>query len=285
MSGSVGASAEGATAETITKSSGSNLALAFIALPRQKRMDMAIFYGFCRVVDDLADEPGLHPAERLRELDRWKLMVAGPTDCEPALAAQVRELIARYSLPLDYFVEIIFGCEMDVRGTNYETWEELQLYCHRVASVVGLVSIEIFGYEDPQTKTYAAQLGLALQLTNIIRDVGQDYTTNGRIYLPRADLDQFGYDIGSLALRQEDAAFRALMEFEADRARSLYASAREALPAADRRSMVAAEIMRVVYSYLLEKIARDGFHVLSRTYRLSRWEKIRCVLRGRWGRG
>jgi phytoene synthase len=147
MSGSVGAAAEGATAEIITKSSGSNLALAFIALPRQKRQDMAIFYGFCRVVDDLADEPGLKPAERLRELDRWKLMLAGPVDREPALAAQVRDLIARYSLPVDYLVEIIFGCEMDVRGTSYESWDELQLYCHRVASVVGLVSIEIFGYK------------------------------------------------------------------------------------------------------------------------------------------
>jgi len=280
MSGSVTAAAQGASAQKITKSSGSNLALAFIALPRRRRKDISIFYSFCRVVDDLADEPGLHFAERLRELDRWKRSLNGPVADEPPLAAQVRDLIERYSIPVEYLVEIIFGCEMDVRGTTYESWEDLQLYCHRVASVVGLVSIEIFDYTDPETKTYAAQLGLALQLTNIIRDVGQDYAANGRIYLPRADMDQFEYDIGALALHKEDQSFRGLMEFEAERARSLYESAREALPPVDRRSMIAAEIMRTVYSRLLRKIERDGFHVLTRRYRLTRWEKMRCVFRG-----
>jgi len=284
MSSSVGATAEGASAQTITKSSGSNLALAFIALPRQKRKDIAVFYGFCRVVDDLADEPGLQSSERLRELDRWKRSVVASTEDEPALVAQVRELIERYSLPVEHFIEIILGCEMDVHGTTYETWEELKLYCHRVASVVGLVSIEIFGYNNPQTRTYAAQLGLALQLTNIIRDVGQDYTANGRIYLPRAEMNQFGYEVASLDAAKEDSSFRALMAFEANRARTLYANARAALPAEDRRSMVAAEIMRCVYSSLLEKIERGGFHVLTRRHRLSRWEKLRCMIRGRWGR-
>jgi phytoene synthase len=284
MSDSVAAAAEGASAQKITKSSGSNLALAFIALPRRRRKDISIFYSFCRVVDDLADEPGLHFAERLRELDRWKRSLSGPVEGEPPLAEQVRDLIARYSIPIEHLVEIIFGCEMDVRGTNYETWEELQLYCHRVASVVGLVSIEIFCYTDPKTKEYAATLGLALQLTNIIRDVGIDYATNGRIYLPRADMDHFGYDIGSLALRQEDEAFRALMEFEGQRARELFDAARASLPEVDRRSMVAAEIMRCVYSSLLRKMTRTGFHVLTRRYRLGRWEKMRCVFSGWCGR-
>jgi phytoene synthase len=150
--------------------------------------------------------------------------------------------------------------------------------------VVGLVSIEIFGYKDPRTKGYAAELGLALQLTNIIRDVGHDYSANGRIYLPRADMDEFNYDIGSLALGQESPEFRGLMEFEAERARTLYASAREALPQVDRRSMVAAEIMRSVYSRLLKKMQRDGFHVISRRYRLNRWEKFRSVIGGWIGR-
>ena len=284
MSSSVGAAAEGASAQAITKSSGSNLALAFIALPRQKRRDIAIFYGFCRVVDDLADEPGLESSERLRELDRWKRSVVAPTEGEPALAAQVRDLIERYSLPAEHFIEIILGCEMDVDGTTYKTWEELKVYCHRVASVVGLVSIEIFGYNDPQTRTYAAQLGLALQLTNIIRDVGQDYTANGRIYLPQAEMKQFGYDPASLASAKEDDSFLALMAFEANRARALFANAWAVLPGEDRRSMVAAEIMRCVYSTLLDKIERGGFHVLSHRYRLSRWEKLRCMIRGRWGR-
>src|SRR4030095_1771119 len=131
---------------------------------------------------------------------------------------------------------------------------DLQLYCHRVASVVGLVSIEIFDYTDPETKTYAAQLGLALQLTNIIRDVGQDYAADGRIYLPRADMDQFDYDVGGLAMKREDAAFRGLMEFEPQRAWMHFERARAARPAADRKALVAAEIMRAVYQRLLRKM-------------------------------
>ena len=284
MSSSASDAAQGVSAQKITKSSGSNLALAFIALPRHRRRDISIFYSFCRVVDDLADEPGLRSEERLRELDRWKRSLGATAEGEPPLAAEVRDLMARYSIPVDYLMEIISGCEMDVRGTNYETWEQLKVYCHRVASVVGLVSIEIFGYKDPRTKTYAEMLGLALQLTNIIRDVGHDYSMNGRVYLPRVEMEQLGYDIGGLALRREDQAFRGLLEFEAARARSLYAAAREALPAVDRRAMVAAEIMRNVYSHLLLKMQRDGFHVLTKRYRLTRWEKLRCVVRGWFGR-
>jgi phytoene synthase len=282
---SVQAAALGASAEKITRASGSNLALAFIALPRARRRDISVFYSFCRVIDDLADEPGLALGERLAALDRWKASLATPQPGEPPLAAQVRDLIARYTLPPEHLLELIHGCEMDVRGTFYETWSELQLYCHRVASVVGLVSIEIFGCREPGSKTYAEQLGLALQLTNIIRDVGHDYTGHGRIYLPRADMDQLGYDVGGLALGREDAAFRTLMEFEAGRAQELYAAAVAARPPADRRALVAAEIMRTVYQRLLRKIERGGFRVLSHRYRLSRREKLWCVLRGwlaRW---
>src|SRR6185369_11135330 len=126
-------------------------------------------------------------------------------------------------------------------------------------------------------------LGLALQLTNIIRDVGEDYRNDGRIYLPRAEVEEYGYDMGRLARGIHDEAFRRLMEFEAERARSFFASARAALPAADRRAMIAAEIMRGVYSRLLEKMARDQFRVFTQRYRLSRWEKMLCVLRGRIG--
>jgi 15-cis-phytoene synthase len=278
--GSVGAAARGVSAQTITKSSGSNLALAFIALPRQKRDDIAVFYSFCRVVDDIADEPGMAPAERKRALDLWIESLTRPAPGEPPLAAQVRDLIARYEIPAERFEEIIFGCEMDLAGTVYETWDDLRLYCHRVASVVGLVSIEIFGYRDPAARTYAVELGLALQLTNIIRDVGQDYSNGGRVYLPREDMDRFGYDIGALAMRRYDDAFRSLMLFEANRARNLYDAALAALPAVDRRSLVAAEIMRRVYSRLLDKMEKDGFRVLDRRYRLTRWEKAWCVLRG-----
>ena len=272
------------TAEQITRASKSNLALAFVALPRERRRDMTTFYGFCRVVDDLADEPGMTSDERHAGLDLWKASLSAPQPGESALAGEVRALIEKYRLPIAHFIEIILGCEMDVRGTSYESWDDLQLYCHRVASVVGLVSIEVFGYTDPACRRYALDLGLALQLTNIIRDVGEDFRNGGRVYLPRADMDACGCDAERFALGREDEAFRKVMEFEAERARGFFASAKAALPAADRQAMAAAEIMRAVYSRLLEKMASDGFQVLTRRYRLSRWEKLGCVLRGRFGR-
>ena len=273
-----------ATAEQITRASKSNLALAFVALPPERRRDITTFYGFCRVVDDLADEPGLTVAERHAGLDGWKASLTAAQSGEPALAAEVRALIAKYRLPAEYFLEIILGCEMDVRGTTYETWADLRLYCHRVASVVGLVSIEIFGGTDPACRQYALDLGLALQLTNILRDVGEDFRNGGRIYLPRADLAECGYDADRLARGIHDAAFRRLMEFEAARARSFFAAAEAALPAAERRAMAAAEIMRAIYARLLGKMERGGFHVFTQRYRLSRWEKLVCMWRGRFGR-
>ena len=271
------------TAEQITRASKSNLALTFVALPRARRADIAVFYGFCRFVDDLADEPGLATDERLAGLERWRASLRTEQPGEPVLAGQVRALIAKYALPIEHFLEIIAGCEMDVRGTFYETWEELRLYCHRVASVVGLVSIEIFGYTDPGCKTYATELGLALQLTNIIRDVREDYANGGRIYLPRAEMDEFGYDVGELALATRNDAFLSLMEFQAARAHVFYNAARAALPPADRRAMVAAEMMRAIYETLLRKMERDGFRIFTRRYRLSRWEKVRCMLGARFG--
>jgi phytoene synthase len=280
MSSSVSAAAAGVDPARITKASKSNLAMAFVALPKAVRRDMNVFYSFCRVVDDLADEPGLIPDERMAALEKWRQSVVAPQPGEPPLAAAVRDLIQRHNVPAEHLIEIIFGCEMDVRGTVYETWEDLRLYCYRVASVVGLVSIQIFGAKDPEAREYAVNLGLALQLTNIIRDAGHDYRSDGRIYLPRADMDQFGYDIGGLALEREDAAFRGLMEFEAARAEEYFERAAAALPSGDRRALVAAEIMRCVYRRLLRKMTTDGLRTLSRRYSLSRWEKIWCVLRG-----
>ena len=141
------------------------------------------------MIDDIADDPGASVAERQAALDLWKQALAQPVAGESALAPPVRALIAKYRLPVAHFLEIIAGVEMDLAGASYATWDDLRLYCHRVASVVGLVSIEIFGCRDPGARRYAEQLGLALQLTNILRDVGQDFANGGRIYLPREDLD------------------------------------------------------------------------------------------------
>lgn len=273
------------SAAEITRRSQSNLALAFIALSKERRADISTFYAFCRIVDDLADDPG-DPTEKQAGLDQWRAALERPQPDEPALAADVRRIIEKYALPTEHFREIIAGVEMDLQGARYATWDDLRIYCHRVASVVGLVSIEIFGARDPACRIYAEQLGLALQLTNILRDVGADLANEGRIYLPAEDLARFGVEPTDLAAHRHNANFRALMEFEADRARGFYAAAQQALPPAERKTMVAAEIMRAVYQRLLEKMGRDEFRVFDRRYALSRWQKValvaRTTLAARW---
>lgn len=267
-------SAAAPSAEEITRRSKSNLALAFIALPRERRQDISLFYAFCRVVDDLADEPDLPLEERRTGLQRWREALRAPAEDEPSLAPAVRELIAKYSLNPEHFSEIITGCEMDLAGARYGTWEELRAYCYRVASVVGLISIEIFGYRDPRCREYAVELGLALQITNILRDVGEDYRNGGRIYLPAEDLARFGYTEEELARGVRNEAFLQLMRFEAERAHGFYQKAVAALPVGDRRNMVAAEIMRSIYGAILARMESDRFRVFDQRYRLTRWEKV-----------
>jgi phytoene synthase len=169
--------------------------------------------------------------------------------------------------------EIVDGVEMDLSISRYATWEELRLYCYRVASAVGLVSIEIFGYRNPQCRDYAIELGLALQTTNIIRDVGKDLRV-GRVYLPQDELARFGYSEADLAAHTHDERFVALMQFQAARSHALFDKAAALLPANDRRSMVAAEIMASIYRALLRRIEADRFQVFTKEYRLTRLQKL-----------
>ena len=259
-------------AAKITRASKSNLALAFVALGRERRNDITIFYAFCRVIDDIADSTELSVEEKARDLTAWRHWLRKDTTDEPALARDLRGLIAKYSLTPAMLEEIIDGVEMDLRHVRYNSFEELRVYCYRVASAVGLVSIEIFGYSNPACRQYAIELGLALQTTNIIRDVGKDLS-NGRIYLPQQDLARFDYSEEDLRLRKYNEPFLRLMEFEAARAEEFFANAAKLLPREDRRSMVAAEIMRSVYQALLRRMKADGFRVFEKEYRLSRLEK------------
>jgi phytoene synthase len=267
-----------ADAREITRASKSNLALAFIALPPDRREDITVFYAWCRVIDDIADDPGVSREARQAGLDLWRQALSGPMVGESPLAVPVRAVIARYALPVEHFLEIIAGVEMDLTGTSYATWEDLRLYCYRVASAVGLVSIEIFGCREPGSRDYALSLGLALQITNILRDVGEDWRNGGRIYLPREEMARFGYTEADLAAGVRNEAFLALMRFEAERARAFYAEANAARPAADRRALVAAEIMRTVYSRILTRMEREGFRVFEKRYRLPRLEKVAIVI-------
>jgi phytoene synthase len=259
-------------AAKITRDSKSNLALAFVALGRERRNDITIFYAFCRVVDDIADSPDAAPEAKAKELRAWRGWIRESGPDEPELARDLRGLYAKYAITPEMLAEIIDGVEMDLSNVRYQTFEELRVYCYRVASAVGLVSIEIFGYRDPGCRAYAIELGLALQMTNIIRDVGKDLGF-GRIYLPLDDLAQFGYSEDDLRARKHNDAFVQLMEFEAGRAEKFFANAARLLPRGDRRSMVAAEIMGSVYHALLRRMRADKFRVFDKEYRLSKIEK------------
>jgi phytoene synthase len=259
-------------AAAITRQSKSNLALAFLALGRERKRDITVFYAFCRVIDDIADSSELSVVEKRVRLAKWRQMLHAASQDEPLLARDVRGLITKYSLPADMLEEIIAGVEMDLSTLRYPTFEELRVYCYRVASAVGLVSIEIFGYRNQHCKQYAIELGLALQTTNIIRDVERDLQ-NGRIYLPQEDLARFRYSETELTQRQYNERFVQLMEFQARRARQFFANAAAALPTEDRRSMLPAEIMGSVYRGLLRRIELDKFHVFEKEYRLSNMEK------------
>ena len=259
-------------AATITRQSKSNLALAFISLGRERKRDITVFYAFCRVIDDITDSAELTLEEKQVRLATWRRMLRTAETGEPLLARDLRRLIEKYSLPAGMFEEIVAGVEMDLTIPRYRTFEELRVYCYRVASAVGLVSIEIFGYRNQGCKEYAIELGLALQMTNIIRDVGKDLQ-NGRIYLPQEDLARFNYSETELQDRQYNERFLRLMEFEAVRARQFFARATAALPPDDRRAMAPAEIMASIYRGLLRQMELDKFRVFEKEYRLSNMEK------------
>jgi phytoene synthase len=259
-------------ADKITRESKSNLALAFVALGRERRADITIFYAFCRVVDDIADATDGSIEEKASALKAWRGWIREKGQGQPELAADVRGLYAKYAITPTMLDEIIDGVEMDLGPVRYATFEDLRLYCYRVASAVGLVSIEIFGYRNAACRDYAIQLGLALQVTNIIRDVGKDLAS-GRIYLPGEDMVRFGYSEADLRARRQNEAFEELMEFEASRAEEFFAAAAGLLPREDRRSMVAAEIMASVYQALLRRMKADRFRVFEKEYKLSKIEK------------
>ncbi len=281
---------------TLTKASRSNFYYAFLFLPRAQREALYSVYAFCRVSDDLVDESpdGAGPPagrsgappdttrETLERLKDWR------ADLEACFQGQARhpvlqrlgETIQTFRIPRHYFEELLNGVEMDLTKTRYASFAELQQYCYRVAGVVGLMCIEIFGYRHPETRTYAEQLGTAFQLTNILRDLAPDLE-RGRLYLPLEDLTRFGVSVADIAGGRRTPALRELMAFEVDRARRFYEAARAALPAEDRRGMLAPEIMGAIYARLLHRIEASDYDVFARRIRLSDAERMRLAL-GCW---
>jgi len=271
------------TAEAITRSSKSNLAFAFLALPPERRADLNVFYAFCRVVDDIADEPGVAVETRQRQLDDWKRALREAFEGEPPLAAEMRALLKRHGIDRALPEALIDGCASDLHPVRHATFDDLLAYCYRVASAVGLVSITLFGCRHPGSRDYAVALGYALQLTNILRDVGKDWANGGRVYLPQEDMARFGVSEEDLRERKGGPGFQALMAFEADRAEALFAQAVAARPAEDRRALAAAEMMRLIYHRLLQKMKQDGFQVFDKEYRLGKLGKLAIALRVKWG--
>jgi len=272
-------------AAEITRQAKSNLAFALGILPKERREDAVVFYAFCRIVDDLADDLERPLAEREAGLDAW---IAGLRDGFPepdALQRQVLDLRERLAIPTELLVAIVEGCRQDLRPQRFGTWDDLADYTWKVACAVGLVSMRIFGASDPATERYAVALGHALQLTNILRDVGEDLANGGRIYLPLADLQRFQYSERDLVGRVHDGRFVAMMAYQAERAEGFFAEAAASLPQADRKAMRAGEIMREIYRTLLEKMRRDGFHVFERRYRLSKARKMAIFSKHLMGAG
>src|SRR5882724_944349 len=267
---------------TITRKSASNLALAFVLLPREKRDGMSALYAFCREVDDVADDESVPAAQRRERLAVWRDDVRRACEGGVAQLPVNRELtpfIRRCGLRYELFDELIKGVEMDLDIKRYGDYAELEQYCHRVASVVGLLSIEIFGYKDPACRDYAVHLGKALQLTNILRDVRAD-AERGRIYLPLSELARFKVLPEEILRCEYSPRFLALANSVAGQAREFYRLARQNLPAEDRRSMVAAELMGSVYWRLLRKLERQEFDVFGpKLTRLNKGQKVLLVLR------
>jgi len=268
--------------QTITQKSASNLALAFVMLPRPKRDAMSALYAFCREVDDVADEETRPVAERREQLSAWREDIRRACENKSPqfpLNQEFQPVIQHYGLRFELFDELIKGCEMDLDTLRYRTFDDLDLYCYRVASVVGLLSIEVFGYRNPACRDYAVCLGKALQLTNILRDVRND-AARGRIYLPEDELRKFKVEESEILDSVYSERYFALANSVALRARHFYQMALKTLPPEDRRSMVAAELMGSVYWRLFQKLERKRFNVFGpQPLRLTKPHKVALILR------
>ncbi|MEP7327665.1 MAG: presqualene diphosphate synthase HpnD [Betaproteobacteria bacterium] len=254
--------------------SGSSFYYSFMFLPPPRRRAITALYAFCREVDDVVDEVA-DPGVARAKLAWWRTQSAaiyGGTPQHPVAQALV-PVVRDFHLPEAHLQTVIDGMAMDLDQIRYLDFATLELYCHRVAGVVGLMSAAIFGYQDPATLGYARDLGIAFQLTNICRDVGED-ARRGRIYLPQEDLTRFGVAPSSLQRAEYSAAFTALMAFEVERARAWYAKALAELPAVDRRAQRTGLIMAAIYQTVLTEIARDGYRVLDRRTSLTPLRKL-----------
>lgn len=265
-------------------SSGSSFYYSFVFLPPEKRRAITAFYAFCREVDDIADECSDTEIARVK-LNWWRMEIANAISGNPqhpvtqALLPAIRE----YDLHSEQFQEIIDGMEMDLTQRRYADFKSLTLYCYRVASVVGQISASIFGYEDRHTLKYAHDLGLAFQLTNIIRDVGED-ASRGRIYLPQDELKEFGVEERDILSGHQTENFLRLMSYQIVRAQHYYDQALSSLPPVDRKNQRPGLVMAAIYRTILDKIERNSGQVLEHRISLPPLRKLWIAWRT-WTKG
>lgn len=254
--------------------SGSSFYYSFLFLPEKQRQAIIALYAFCREVDDTVDEISDVDVAR-KKLEWWRFEIAQMFKGEAAhpVGKALQTAIQNFDLHEEYFMEIIDGMEMDLDQFSYQEFKHLALYCHRAASVVGLLSVEIFGYQDRKTLKYAENLGMALQLTNIIRDVRED-AERGRIYLPQEDLQKFNLKTEDILALKSSDELTACLKFEADRARQYYKQAMDALPNSDRYNQRTGLIMAAIYEATLDEIEDDGFKVMQQRVSLTPLRKL-----------
>jgi len=254
--------------------SGSSFYYSFLFLPPEKNSAIIALYAFCREVDDIVDECR-EPALAQIKLQWWRNEIKSVFDGQPQhpVARALVEPVRTFNLQQEYFLEIIDGMEMDLFQTRYPSFKELNLYCYRVASAVGLLAAEIFEYKHRDTLKYAHNLGIALQLTNILRDISED-AGRGRIYIPQDELKQFGVNEHDILQGNMNEQVRALFEFQANRAQDFYHKAWENLPTEDRYAQLSGIVMAEIYHVILEKIRKQHYAVMNQRIRLSPVHKL-----------
>jgi 15-cis-phytoene synthase len=258
----------------VVRASGSSFASAFWMLPRPRRDALHAVYAFCRLADDIADDPAVR-GDRRRLLERWRdeLDAAYDGRASGVVAVALGDAARRFALPRETFLDLLAGVESDLTGARIETTGDLDRYCYRVASTVGLLVVRILGFRNPRALEYAQAQGIAVQLTNVLRDVGDD-ARSGRVYLARADLERFAVDPAALATGRMTEGLRCLLAHYGERARIHYERAAALLPPEDRHRLRAAEAMGLIYRRLLDELHRRGFPCLGTPLRLSRRRRV-----------
>ncbi|MFC2084387.1 presqualene diphosphate synthase HpnD [Bacteroidota bacterium] len=268
----------------IAKKSKSSFFYAFNLLPPVQREAMNTVYAFCRKTDDIVDEGDTEPEVRFEHLRKWRVELEKGLNLysDYSLLNKLGKIVQQFNIPIEPFFDLIKGMEMDLQRNRYISIEDLLQYCYRVASTVGLMCIEIFGYKNNSTRNYAIKLGVALQLTNIIRDVKKD-AIRGRIYLPQDDLANFNYSDNELMNNVYNDNFISLMKYEVNRAKEYFRNADDCLNLEDKPSMFPARAMQHIYRKLLSRIESKEYDVFSQNINLSSFEKIAITL-GVWAK-